>query len=245
MRDETERRLRAVVRALVSPGIWLLVATQMAYPLLRHTGLLGGEKEAASLVNTLVFAVIATAVLYLQAGVFQSLARDREAVSVANVLRAGKERFADFIWLVVKAGLAFGLVLGALLILLMPATNGSSPAEVSRIATPFALLMAILPVLLLWWLPGVFVSSDFRLVASLRRAWRELVAQPVRSIFPAILVLLPSLVLLALPDGTPVILQLALEAMGMLIVWVADIYCVEWLVDSAPSSGGSAESASA
>lgn len=237
---ESERRLRAVVRAVVSPGIWLLIAAQLLYPLLRQTGMLAGQGAGTpDLAGSLVFGLVAMLVLYLQAGVFEALVRSRETVSVAEVLKAGKTRFADFIWLALKAGLLFGLVLGLILTALMLVSGKPPESEMNRLSGFFAAIFIALPILLLWWLPSVFVTADFRLIASLQTARRELTSRPARSVFPAVLVLLPPLVLLAIPADTIWPVLLGLEALGMLAIWVADIYCIEWLRDKGNSAGGS------
>lgn len=230
---DSQRRLRAVLRALMSPGVWLLIAAQLAYPVLRHSGFFAADDTDPAIGRTMAFGVIAVLVLYLQAGVFQALVRTRDTVSVAEVIAASKEVFVNYVWLVVKAGLLFGLILVAVLTAIMLVSGESPQVLIARLSVPLSVLFAVLPVLLLWWLPGAFVAREFRLGPSLRSAWRELTVNPVRSVFPASLVLLPGLLLLLLPPSTPVALTLALEGAGMLLLWVADIYCLEWLGDNA------------
>jgi hypothetical protein len=232
---DSQRRLRAVLRALMSTGVWLLVAAQLVYPLLRHSGFFAAGDTEPALGPTLVFGAIAVLVLYLQAGVFQALVRTREPVSMAEVIVASKDVFTDYVWLIVKAGLLFGLILAAVLTFILLASGDTPQALIPRLSVPLSVLFVVLPVLLLWWLPGAFVAREFRLVPSLRTAWRELTVNPARSVFPALLVLLPGLLLLLLPPSTPVALTLALDGAGMLLLWVADIYCLEWLKDSTPS----------
>jgi hypothetical protein len=229
---DSQRRWRAVLRALMSPGVWLLIAAQFIYPLLRRIGFFSAD-DGQAIGPILVFGAVAALVLYLQAGVFQALVRTRQPVTAREVVLAGKEMFAEYVWLIVKGGLLFGLILTVVLTLGMLA-SGESPQElVPRLSVPLSVLFTVLPVLLLWWLPGAFVAREFRLVPSLRAAWRELTSRPARSVFPALLVLLPGLVLLLLPSSTPAVLTLALEGAGMLLLWVADIYCLEWLKDGA------------
>jgi hypothetical protein len=242
MPTDSQRRLRAVLRALMSTGVWLLIAAQLVYPLLRHSGFFATGTDEPSLVLTLAFGVTVVLVLYLQAGVFQALVRTREPVSAGEVIASSREVFVNYVWLVIKAGLLIGLILTAVLTAILLVT-GESPQElITKLSVPLSLLFTVLPVLLLWWLPGAFVAREFRLGPSLRTAWRELVIKPARSLFPALLLLLPGLLLLLLPPSNPVALTLALEAVGMLLLWMANIYCLEWLKDTAPSGASAISS---
>jgi hypothetical protein len=211
---DSERRLRAVLRAFMSTGVWLLIAAQLAYPMMRHSDFFATGNDEPTLALTLAFGVTAT------------------LVSAGEVIAASREMFVQYVWLVIKAGLLFGLILTAVLTAVMLASGETPQVLIPRFSIPLSTLFTVLPVLLLWWLPGAFVTREFRLGPSLKTAWHELVSKPARSMFPALLMLLPGLVLLWVPSSGPVALTLALEGAGMLTLWMANIYCLEWLKDS-------------
>ncbi len=70
--------------------------------------------------------------------------------------------------------------------------------------------MLLLPALLVWWLPWVFTRQQFRLLTSLGSA-----------------------LLMMWPDQFNPWLLTPIEILGLLCVWSANIYCVEWLRDTA------------
>lgn len=225
---EGARRLRAMLRAALSPAIWLLIGAQLMHALVRQFGIAGGEQITPGvLVYAMGMALLMLLVFYLQGGIYQRLAQTRESVAIVDALRAGHQVFPRFIWLTIKAGLLLGALL-AFLLLVGQVGFGFEPKQLieSRV-TP--LLFVILPFVLVWWLPWVFVHGRFGLQESLRAAvelfWRRL----PRSGFLALLILLPGLLVLLVPAGLPFAVALALDALAILLVWMAGVYCVERL----------------
>jgi hypothetical protein len=233
--SEGQRRLRAAVRAVLSPGIWLLVAAQLLLGTLQHfsPAMPDDGFSATMLARAVGMATLLLLVFYLQGGIYCALARTREAVTVREALRAGREVFGRFVWLTVKAGLLFGAVLVLVLMLTQVLSGVESRDTVEGFAVPIGLGFVVLPFVFVWWLPWVFVRDDFGLTASLRAALQYFWVHLPGSAFLALLILVPGLAAWWLPPATPFLLVLAVDGASALLVWVASVYCVEWLRDQA------------
>lgn len=230
---EGERRLRALVRAFVSPGLWLVVGVQLVLQLALARGLAGDEQAPVWL---LALSGLVLGFAWLQTGAYRTLAHGRDRLSAADTLRAGRGRFARFLWLFVKLGLLAALLFNVAVFLFLSG-SGMSPDALVRALAPFlGLLWAALGFLFVYWLPLVFVTDDFRLLATLRRAlftaWRRL----PQSGFLAASILLPPALFTLLPGASPLWLLVPLAAGASLLGWAAYIYCAEWLRDAAGAS---------
>jgi hypothetical protein len=231
--SEGQRRLRAAVRAVLSPGIWLLVAAQLLLGALQHFSPATPDAafSATMLVRAIGMAALLLLVFYLQGGIYSALARTREAVTMREALHAGREVFGRFVWLTVKAGLLFGAALVLVSMLTQLLSGVESGDSVESLAVPIGLGFVVLPFVFVWWLPWVFVRDDFSLMASLRAALQHFWLRLPGSAFLALLILVPGLAAWWLPPATPFPLVLAVDAASALLVWVASVYCVEWLRD--------------
>jgi hypothetical protein len=229
-RTEGARRLRAMLRAALSPAVWLLIGVQLLHALVRRFGVAGQEQFSPQvLLYAMGVALLMLLVFYLQGGIYQRLARAREPVAIGEALRAGHQVFPRFIWLTIKAGLLLGAVLAATLLLAQMVLGLEPKQLVESRATP--LLFVILPFALVWWLPWVFVHERFGLRESLRAALQRFWREVPRSGFLAVLILVPGSLVLLLPAGVPFVVALALDVLTVLLVWMAGVYCVERLAD--------------
>jgi hypothetical protein len=233
---EGSHRLHAVVRAVLSPGIWLVLAIQMALAFSLQWRSAETDSPEVSVLPVLLTTAILILFLYLQAGVLQALARGRDAVSALEVVRAGKSIFSAFVWLTVKAGLLLMLVLYLLIFAGLTVSGYEFKTFIKAVSPFFELLVGLLAFIFVYWLPFVFVRGEFRLFPSLRAALRIARARLSRSGFLALLVLGPVLVSALLPANMPVLLDFALSLLGGVLGWMAYIYCAEVLQESMPAS---------
>lgn len=230
-------RLRAIVRAAMSPGVWLAVAAQLVYPLLHQGGFFDAERFSIGLVSMALAAIVMT-VLYLQSGVLAALTRGDRVVTLREALAGGIEVFPSFLWLMLKASLLIGLGMGILLTLMLTAAGESPQSMASQSERPLGIMLALMPAILVWWMPGAFVYREFALFPSLRRAGRELTRDIGRTVFPLALVLGPTLVLTLLPADATGAAALMLQAAGVFLVWVANVYCIEHLKSASAGPQG-------
>lgn len=233
---ETGLRLRATLRALLSPGIWLVLAVQMALAFAMHGQL---PADDASLASTLTILLIATALMlfyYLQAGAFHGLTLSRETLAVTDVVRAGKAVFAAFVWLTLKAGLLLALVMNVLIFLAMLLTGYEIKAITGALTPRFGIALGVLSFVFVYWLPFVFARREFRLFPSLKAALQIAWNRLSRSLFLALLILGPVLVSYYLPGDVPLWVDLAISLVGGVMGWIAYIYCIEVL--PAPTGPG-------
>ena len=89
-RAEGEIRLHAAIRAVLSPGIWFVLAAQIALLFVLQWRV---PADATPLVSTLAVFLTATALMlffFLQAGAFHALTLGREALTVGEIMRAGQ-----------------------------------------------------------------------------------------------------------------------------------------------------------
>jgi hypothetical protein len=229
---ESARRLRAVVRAAMSGGIWLLIAVQVLNAASQHWLPAPKESSGPPLVWFAAMILAMLAVLYLQGGIYRQLVRTREAVSIGETLRAGHEVFPRFAWLTIKAGLALAGVL-FMAGLFFGAVTGAGMADLMRsLSGTIGLLFLLFPFVLVWWLPWVFAREEFRLLPSLQSALKLLWQRLPQLGFLAALLLLPAAALWGLAGIVPAPVMLALNAAALLLVWTANVYCVERLKET-------------
>jgi len=227
--SEGGRRLHAAVRTVLSPGIWLVLASQVALAVsLQWRSAEAGSPEA-SLLPIMLTTALLVLFLYLQAGAYHALAQGRAAVSPADIVRAGKSVFTAFVWLTVKAGLLLVLIINLLMYLSLLVIGHDLKTVMETLSPFFGPLVGILAFVFVYWLPFVFVRSEFRLLPSLGAALRIARARLSHSGFLALLVLAPVLVSVLLPADIPLLLDFAVSLVSGVLGWVAYIYCAEVL----------------
>jgi hypothetical protein len=238
---ENELRIRAAVRAVLSPGVWLVIAVRvfivvlwshMIVPASVPTTSEAGPTSSMALLVTLSLFVYA----YLFGGALRSFVVGDGRVSVPEILKRGKDVFNQFVWLCIKALLV--VLLMAVFFLSASVTGASDELEVQarfeEIAPTMNLIgtiaLFIVPFLLVYWLPLVFVTRDFRMFSTMRAAvvtlWRRLST----SGYLAFLVLFPVALFWLVPDNVPLVVVLALGILGDLMRWTARVYCAQYLV---------------
>lgn len=228
---ESERRLRAIVRAFLSPGVWLVVAMQFLAQFALRQGVSAGESEP-TLPHALLISALIMGFAYLQAGAYHGLAKGQDRLSLREVMTPGVALFARFLWLFLKLGVFVALVFNLLALALMGAV-GVSPDAFARQLVPMLpmlpMLLAMLGLIFVYWLPLVFVTDDFRLLATWRRALRVAWQRLPQSGFLAVLLIVPVALILLLPEGAAEMLLLLLSVLASLLGWIVYIYCAEWL----------------
>lgn len=233
-RTEGELRLHAVVRAVLSPGIWFVLAAQL---LLMFTLQWRVPEDAAPLLSTLAIFLTAAALMlffYVQAGAFQALSQGRDALPVSEVVRAGKAVFSAFVWLILKAVLLFAVAMNVLVLVALLLTGSDLEGLTQALTAYFGPMTGVLAFVFVYWLPLVFVQREFRLLpglkASLRIAWARL----SHSAFLALMVLVPALAAGFLPADGPVLLHALVSLATGILGWIAYIYCVDALRQRQP-----------
>lgn len=228
--DESTRRLRALVRASLSSGVWALIALQVVMGLtLRATA---DDEGAAALLRFAGFVAATAAVLYGTAGVSAAFAAGREPVSVFTAIDAGRAVFGGFLWLIAKASLVAAAILQVVLTLLVAGAGQDANQAVTQLPSHMLPVAALSGFVLVYWMPLVFHRRDFRLFATLAEALRLVWGRAHAAGFLALLTLAPAALAWILDGRGGAITALLLQAVASLLAWAAYVYCVEWLQDT-------------
>lgn len=227
--SEGELRLHAAIRAVLSPGIWFVLAAQIALMFVLQWR---APTDATPLVSTLVVFLTATSLMlffYLQAGAFQALTLGRDALAIGEILQAGKPVFASFVWLTLKAGLLFALVINVLVLVTLMLTGSDFKSLVETLSQTFGPVIAVLGFIFVYWLPYVFVHREFHLLPSLKAALQVAWKRAHHSVFLALLVLVPALATGFIPAASPVVIHVLASVVTGIMGWIAYIYCADIL----------------
>lgn len=222
---ESTYQLRAAVRTIMSPAVWVLTLLQAV--MLVSLSLLGGNEESAPTAGfPVIFSLLVFAFVYLMSGLFQAFAKEKNIVTVQEAFSQGKYVFTSFIWLMLRLFILFFLITNILL-----AISGTQPGEVIKEgAKSFALVVAFLSFIFIYWLPIVFTVSDFRLLKTLNTAllvtWNRL----KQSAFLALLVLLPAVIAWMMPADIPLPALVGIASINEIATWIAYVYCIEYLI---------------
>jgi hypothetical protein len=242
--NEGERRIRAAVRALMSPGVWLVVAVQLPTGMLLHNILLAltSEESAQPLLPWVMLLMLLFLVyVYLMSGTSRAFALNAVTVSPQDAVMRGQQVFNAFLWLAVKISVVgmltvyVGLYVFGMAAQLIGTTTQSDAETVVQTLAPVVVpaLKAgamIVPFALVYWLPIVFIRNDFRIVPTAQLALKIIWRQLPRSGFLAFLIFCPLLLLWLLPSGAPFAFTLLLGVLGQLMAWTAYVYCLETLM---------------
>lgn len=222
-------RLHATIRALLSPGIWFVLAAQMALLISLQWRM---PAEAAPLQSLLAVFLTATALMaffYLQAGAFHALTQGRNTLSVMEIVRAGKPVFVSFVWLTLKAGLLFAVAMNVLVLVALMLTGSDFKDLMQQLSSAFGPMTGLLGFVFVYWLPLVFVQRDFRLLPSLKASLQVAWSRLAHAMFLALLVLVPALVTGFLPAESPLLVNALASLASGFLGWIAYIYCVDVL----------------
>jgi hypothetical protein len=233
---ESGLRLRAAIRALLSPGIWLLLCVQLALIVTMHWSM-SADASPPSAPVIFLMATVLMLFYYLQAGAFQALTQSRETLTMVEVVRAGRAVFAAFVWLALKAGLLLAAVMNVLIVVGLLVTGYDLKALMNALAPFSSPVIGILTFVFVYWLPFVFVRREFHLLPSLKAALQIAWDRRYDSAFLAVLVLVPSLVSGWLPPDTPLLFDLLISLVSGVMGWIAYIYCIEVLREQPPQVG--------
>jgi hypothetical protein len=229
--SEGERRLRALVRAALSPGVWLAIGAQWLFTLLLRVNPFPASEGMYALARIAALSGSLLLFFFTLAGVSRALAVDREVVSVRRVLAVAPAVAARFLWLVVKASLFATLILNIVFILVRAGGEADIRAFIERQAEWFVWGSAALGFVFVYWLPLVFARGDFRLVATLIEALRILRQRLSGAGFLLLLTLAPTAIYAVLPEGATAWAPMLVGALGSFLGWIAFAYCAEWLQD--------------
>jgi hypothetical protein len=228
---ESEQRIRAAVRVVLSPGVWLVIGLQVVFVTLRTQTILPLDDTGPTGVALVTFGALLI-LIYLVSGTFRSFALGDNTVSIYETLSRGKEVFTSFLWLLVQVGLLLLLVLFVLLSLLYwsRAIDGANTERlVTEVVRNVRVVAMVIPFLFVYWFPVVFSTNDFRVFATLRSALRIIWQQLWKSGFLAFLIFFPLVVFWLVPDNSPLIVFLIINVIAEVMGWTAYVYCVESL----------------
>ncbi len=228
---ESEQRIRAAVRVVLSPGVWLVIGLQVVFVTLRAQTVVPLDNIGPTGLALATFGALLI-LIYLVSGTFRAFALGDSTVSIAETLSRGKEVFSSFLWLLVQVGLLLLLVLFVFLSLLYSSRSvddANTEQLITEIVPNVRMVAMVIPFLLVYWFPVVFSTNDFRVFATLRSALRIIWQRLWKSGFLAFLIFFPLVVFWLLPDNSPLIVFLIVNIIGEVMGWIAYVYCVESL----------------
>lgn len=234
---EGDLRLRATLRAMLSPGIWLVLAAQIALVFSLQWRVPEGVSPLVSALAVFLTVTVLILFVYLQAGAFHALTLGREALSVGEMVRAGKAVFGVFVWLTLKAGVLLVVILNAFVYVALLLTGHDLKTVINALSPFFSPMVGVLAFVFVYWLPWVFVRREFRLFVSLKTALQIARARLSHSAFLALLVFAPTLVSGYLSAAGLAILDVLVSVAGGVMGWIAYIYCVEALREQPKDAG--------
>ncbi|TDJ69706.1 MAG: hypothetical protein E2O38_12870 [Proteobacteria bacterium] len=228
---ESKQRIRAAVRVVLSPGVWLVIGLQVVFMTLRTQTILPLGDFGPTGLALVIFGTLLI-LIYLMSGTFRSFALGNSTVSIYETLSRGKEVFASFLWLLVQVGL-LAVVAGFVLLNLLYLSRSVDLEQLITEMVPYVTIIAmVVPFLLVYWFPVVFSTNDFRVFATLRSALRIIWQRLWRSGFLAFLIFFPLVAFWLLPDNSPLIVFLIVSVIGEMMGWTAYVYCVESLASN-------------
>ncbi|MFB3047360.1 MAG: hypothetical protein ACE10A_13775 [Acidiferrobacterales bacterium] len=228
---ESEQRVRAAVRVVLSPGVWLVIGLQVVFMTLRTQTILPLGNFGPTGLALVIFGTLLI-LIYLMSGTFRCFALGNSTVSIYETLSRGKEVFASFLWLLVQVGL-LAVVAGFVLLNLLYLSRSVDLEQLITEMVPYVTIIAmVVPFLLVYWFPVVFSTNDFRVFATLRSAVRIIWQRLWRSGFLAFLIFFPLVAFWLLPDDSPLIVFLIVSVIGEVMGWTAYVYCVESLASN-------------
>ena len=239
---ESEQRVRAAVRVVLSPGVWLVIGLQVVFMTVRSQTILPLDDIGPTGLALATFGTLLI-LIYLVSGTFRSFALGNSTVSIYETLSRGKEVFTSFLWLLVQLGL-LAVVVGFVLLSLFSSSrsvDGTNTEQLIMEMAPYVRIIAmVVPFLLVYWFPVVFSTNDFRVFTTLRSALRIIWQRLWRSGFLAFLIFFPLVAFWLLPDNSPLIVFLIVSAIGEVTGWIAYVYCVASLASNPSWVTGSA-----
>jgi hypothetical protein len=234
--EEGRIRLRAILRASLSPAVWLAIGLQFAYAM--YSLVMRPEGESANTISmgdVFAFFAYLLIALYLKGGILQVLSVTRDPVSLPKALSAAGGVFPNLLFLVAKAT---GLVVLSVMFLSMAFSLFHTPADTEGlVSTMYPLLLAasvLLPLIFAYWLPWVFIKQDFLLINSLQAALQIGWLRIRYVVFLALLLLTPSLVIVLTGKSLSPLVTVLVSTVGTWFFWIALVYGIEVLQHEKP-----------
>jgi hypothetical protein len=220
--SENTYRIRATVRALMSPGMWLVVAAQTVTLILFS---FAGNQESVNRV-TPIYAVFSFFVfLFVTSGMFRSLAISNSVVSVREVLANAPLVFARFLVLGLKIFFLFMFLFYFVLVFL-----GGGLELLKTYPWAWGLALTMVTVALVYWLPIVFVTGRFEMIPTLVSALQMQQKRLQQLPFIAVLLLAPNIVGLFLDLEQGLLAAAIISVLSEVLGWIAYTYCIEYVV---------------
>jgi len=222
---ESSYQLRAAVRTVMSPAVWMLTLLQAV--MLVSLSLLGGNEETGPTAGfPIIFSVLVFAFVYMMSGLFRSFVTEKNIVTVQDAFTQGKYVFTPFIWLMLRLLILFFLIANILFVI-----SGAQPGEIIKEgAKSFALVVSVLSFIFIYWLPIVFTTGDFRLLKTLNTALLIALERFRQAAFLALMVLLPAVIAWMLPADIPLPILVSIASINEIATWIAYVYCIEYLI---------------
>jgi hypothetical protein len=220
--NENTYRIRATVRALMSPGMWLVVTAQAVTLILFS---FAGNQDSVNKV-TPIYAVFSFFVfLFVTSGMFRSLATGSGVVSVKEVLTNAPLVFGRFLMLGLKIFFLFLFLFYFVLVFL-----GGGLELLKTYPWVWGMVLALVTVALVYWLPIVFVTDRFELAQTLISAIHMQQKRLPQLPFIAILLLTPTVLGLFLNLQQGLLAVVSISVLSEILGWIAYTYCIEYVV---------------
>ena len=220
--NESTYRIRAAVRVLMSPGMWLAVMLFVLTAI--QNPLVTGEKVSPG-DSTILFHLFLFAFLFVVSGLFQSLATGNSVVSLRDVILNAPPVFGRFLLLILKALFVFILLPVLLFFTLI--------ADPEAMKTHFWMLSVIYELAILfaiYWLPIAFVTGRFGLVQTMTAALQMQLHRLRQLPFLAVLLLTPNILGMLFQAEQQVVAVILISALSEILGWIAYTYCIEYVV---------------
>lgn len=206
----------------MSPGMWLVVAAQTVTLILFS---FAGNQEAVNKV-TPIYAVFSFFVfLFVTSGMFRSLAIGSGVVSVREVLANAPLVFGRFLVLGLKIFFLFLFLFYFVLVFL-----GGGFELLKTYPWVWGLALTLVTVVLVYWLPIVFVTGHFEMIPTLLLALQMQQNRLLQLPFIAALLLAPNIVGLFLDLEQGLLAAAAISVLSEILGWIAYTYCIEYVV---------------
>jgi len=228
---ENTRRIRSAVRVFMSPGLWLVMAVQMLFLVVLNTGNEAvASTEGGGSLRPLILMALFMLILFLLSGAFRALAAHQNPVTVPEIFSSANKIFSQFLLLCLKT---LGLfLLGSFVVVsfAMPAGGGEPDKEtLHQMLMTIGIAAVVLDFVFIYWLPLVFTTLNFRLFQTLMLALRIARGRLSQAGFIALLIFVPALISLYIPQGASLLVIAPVGLLGQVTGWIVYAYCIEYL----------------
>lgn len=228
--NENTKRIRAVVRVIMSPGVWLVIAAQIAFQVALNVASHDSDSAMPPMIRPSIIMTLLLAVLFFISGAFRSLAIHQERVSVKEIFTNGLVVFNSFLLLCFK-------LLGLLLLIFMFFSSfflsgmdvESNKEGMRQLLLTVGVLAVVANFIFIYWLPLVFVTGNFKVIKTLAASLQIAKGRWPQAGFIAVLVFVPAGISLLMPQDTALTAIVLLGLLGQVSGWIAYVYCAEFI----------------